>query len=150
MENETLLRTAEAAGVQVRFIRKDGLGDALRGFVGGRTVCAGETVNPAGLGPALPAAEAEVGIARARLWVEETATALVTGPDAASLLPPVSVLIVDTSAVVPKYEGLVDYLKEHPDEWLAAVTGPSRTADIEKVLVIPAHGPRELHLLIVE
>lgn len=30
------------------------------------------------------------------------------------------------------------------------VTGPSRTADIEKVLVIPAHGPRRLVVLITE
>lgn len=101
-------------------------------------------------GEAAAPADAEVGIARARLWVEETATALVTGPDAATLLPPVSVLVIEAASVVPRYEALVDYLKEHPEEWLAAVTGPSRTADIEKVLVIPAHGPRELHLMVVE
>jgi hypothetical protein len=29
------------------------------------------------------------------------------------------------------------------------VTGPSRTADIEKVIVIPAHGPRELVVVLV-
>jgi L-lactate dehydrogenase complex protein LldG len=29
------------------------------------------------------------------------------------------------------------------------VTGPSRTADIEKELVIPAHGPRELVVVLL-
>ena len=34
--------------------------------------------------------------------------------------------------------------------FLAYITGPSRTADIERVLTIGCHGPRELHLMIVE
>jgi len=34
--------------------------------------------------------------------------------------------------------------------FVAYITGPSRTADIERVLTIGCHGPRELHILIVE
>lgn len=34
--------------------------------------------------------------------------------------------------------------------FVAYVTGPSRTADIERVLTIGCHGPRELHILVVE
>jgi L-lactate dehydrogenase complex protein LldG len=30
------------------------------------------------------------------------------------------------------------------------ITGPSRTADIEKTLVMGAHGPRELFVFLVE
>ena len=33
--------------------------------------------------------------------------------------------------------------------FIAYVTGPSRTADIERVLTIGCHGPRELHILLV-
>ena len=33
--------------------------------------------------------------------------------------------------------------------FVAYITGPSRTADIERVLTIGCHGPRELHVLIV-
>ncbi len=34
--------------------------------------------------------------------------------------------------------------------FVAYITGPSRTADIERVLTIGCHGPRELHILLVD
>jgi len=33
---------------------------------------------------------------------------------------------------------------------ISLVTGPSRTADIEKTLVLGAHGPRELYLFLLD
>ena len=35
-------------------------------------------------------------------------------------------------------------------KFVAYITGPSRTADIERVLTIGCHGPRELHILVVD
>lgn len=35
-------------------------------------------------------------------------------------------------------------------KFIAYITGPSRTADIERVLTIGCHGPRELHILVVD
>ncbi len=46
-------------------------------------------------------------------------------------------------AVQTKYSGKLPSL-------LSVITGPSRTADIEKTLVMGAHGPRELFLILVE
>ncbi len=34
--------------------------------------------------------------------------------------------------------------------FIAYISGPSRTADVERVLTIGCHGPRELHILLVE
>jgi L-lactate dehydrogenase complex protein LldG len=46
-------------------------------------------------------------------------------------------------AVQTKYSGKIPSL-------LSVITGPSRTADIEKTLVMGAHGPKELFLILVE
>jgi L-lactate dehydrogenase complex protein LldG len=46
-------------------------------------------------------------------------------------------------AVQTKYSGKLPSM-------LSVITGPSRTADIEKTLVMGAHGPRELFLILIE
>jgi L-lactate dehydrogenase complex protein LldG len=34
--------------------------------------------------------------------------------------------------------------------YMSIITGPSRTGDIEQTIVIGAHGPRQVHMLIVD
>jgi L-lactate dehydrogenase complex protein LldG len=46
-------------------------------------------------------------------------------------------------AVQKKYSGKLPSM-------LSVIAGPSRTADIEKTLVMGAHGPRELFVILVE
>lgn len=46
-------------------------------------------------------------------------------------------------AIQEKYSGKLPSM-------VSVITGPSRTADIEKTLVMGAHGPRELYLILVE
>jgi L-lactate dehydrogenase complex protein LldG len=62
-------------------------------------------------------------------------------------------------AVIPKsrirataedlYAEIKDFHSRKPN-YLAFVTGASRTADIERVLALGVHGPLELHILILE
>lgn len=150
MEKERLIAQAEKAGVRVHWTAAASVKRDLDAFLERRTVCAspdlGIALEKANTAPA----DAEVGIAAALGWAQETATALVDGLDRASLIPPVSVLVVKAADVVMKFDALIDAVKADPNRRFVFVTGPSRTADIEKVLVIPAHGPKELHLFIVE
>ena len=67
----------------------------------------------------------------------------------------------ETHVVIAYVDQLVDDLKDAFDavqkkysgklpSMLSVITGPSRTADIEKTLVMGAHGPRQLFVILVE
>lgn len=62
------------------------------------------------------------------------------------LVDPKTILEDNLSAVKP----MTEMHKGSEPRFVAYITGPSRTADIERVLTIGCHGPRELHILIVE
>ncbi len=47
-------------------------------------------------------------------------------------------------------EVLDTILKSESPSYTAFITGPSRTADIERVLAIGVHGPIELHVLLMD
>ena len=54
--------------------------------------------------------------------------------------------------VVDLAEGIQVWQRQYGSNWPSNVyfiTGPSRTADIEKVLVLGAHGPKRLVTLLV-
>lgn len=72
----------------------------------------------------------------------------------AASLAPVHAVIMKESTLVPDIYALRDTISRHlagpAAARLSITTGPSRTADIERVLTIGVHGPKELHLLVIE
>jgi L-lactate dehydrogenase complex protein LldG len=104
---------------------------------------------------------APVGITGADWALAETGSLVVTsqteGSQLASLAPPVHVALYRRSQLVESLDDVLERLPLGRDPADAAagrsvvfVTGVSRTADIEQILIRGVHGPRELHAILVE
>lgn len=76
------------------------------------------------------------------------------GSRAVSLLPPAHLVLATLDQLVPDIPEAIDRIVAADDfptmpAAYTFVTGASRTSDIEKVLVVPAHGPREVFVLLL-
>ncbi len=71
----------------------------------------------------------------------------------ATTLPEIHFVLVDPRKILPDNLAAIEPLKTlhtgTAPRFVAYISGPSRTADIERVLTIGCHGPRELHILLV-
>jgi L-lactate dehydrogenase complex protein LldG len=82
---------------------------------------------------------------------------LVSGPDnptTLNFLPDAHIVVLDAKDVAGDYETLWRRLREKFGDGLMPravnlITGPSRSADIEQTLILGAHGPRRLHVMVV-
>jgi L-lactate dehydrogenase complex protein LldG len=90
--------------------------------------------------------------------VAETGTLMLPSaperPATLNLLVDTAIVVLRASRVVGAYEEAWDLLRaERPDGMprnVMLVTGPSRSADIESTLELGAHGPRRLHVVLVD
>lgn len=69
-----------------------------------------------------------------------------------SLLPPAHIAIFPQSLILANLDELLSILPRPADQTssMVLITGPSRTADIEQILVRGVHGPGEIYAVIVE
>jgi L-lactate dehydrogenase complex protein LldG len=108
-------------------------------------------------GPAQPADEVSLSCAFA--GVAETGTLiLISGPDnptTLNFLPETHIVVLPKRAVTGSYEDVWDSLRARFGEaemprTVNMITGPSRTGDIEQRIELGAHGPRRLHIILVD
>ena len=105
-------------------------------------------------------AESGMGITGADYAIAETGSVVVLPRRGlsrlVSVVPPVHVAIVRPSDVVGTLDDLfalrrLEYVRNGGDmgSYLNFITGPSRTADIEQTIVVGVHGPREVHMVLL-
>jgi len=104
------------------------------------------------------AADAAVGVTSACFAIADTGSLVLesTPEDVrlASTLPAHHFVLLDRSKIVADGLAAVEPLRrmhqQSPRNYIAYITGPSRTADIERVLTIGVHGPKRLTILLLD
>ncbi|MEN9759143.1 MAG: hypothetical protein RLZZ281_549, partial [Pseudomonadota bacterium] len=98
-----------------------------------------------------------VGVTGCFAAIAETGTlALLSGPDtpaSMALLPETHIAVVPCLRIVRHMEDVFALLRHErgePPRALNFISGPSRTGDIEQTIVLGAHGPYRVHLILVE
>jgi len=99
---------------------------------------------------------ADFGITSADFALADTGTfVMLSSPKEArliSLLPPVHIGVIPANSLLPNLDELFSRVPKPADQTssMVLITGPSRTADIEQILVRGVHGPGEIYAVIVE
>jgi len=90
--------------------------------------------------------------------VAETGTLVLTSgadnPTTLNFLPDVHIVVVGASDIASDFETVMARLRSRfgagvMPRAVNMITGPSRSADIEQTLILGAHGPRKLHVIVV-
>ena len=101
----------------------------------------------------------QVSVTGAFAGIAETGTLMLlsgaAGPTTLNFLPDNHVVVLKASDIVGPYEAAWNRLRARDGKGAMPrtvnfITGPSRTADIEQTIQLGAHGPRRLHILLIE
>lgn len=101
-----------------------------------------------------------VGLTAADYAIAETGTIVLSSDEQnallVSLLPPVHIALVRSSQIAASLDEVISKVgkerigRVEPSRSVTLITGPSRTSDVELVLSIGVHGPKELHVIILD
>lgn len=99
-----------------------------------------------------------VGVSHADAGVAESGTLILTSgqdnPTTVNFLPESHIVAIAAGDIAGDYETTWDRLRERYGKGVLPrtvnmITGPSRSADIEQTILLGAHGPQRLHIVIV-
>ena len=98
----------------------------------------------------------QIGITGCEFLIARTGSVLISSDNDSgrqmNVFPPIHIVLAHISQLVNYPKDAVSAIQEKYGEQLPSmisfITGPSRTADIEKTLVLGAHGPKEFIVLL--
>jgi L-lactate dehydrogenase complex protein LldG len=100
------------------------------------------------------AKEARIGITQMTYGLANTGSLVADQTDIsqrfASSLSWINVALVPTGSMLPDLPALMARLHPKDAAYISFITGPSRTADIERVLTIGVHGPQRLVIVAID
>ena len=101
--------------------------------------------------------ECDLGFTGAQFGVAETGTLVLLSSEerhrVASLVPPVHVALLEARDILPALGDALEAARRAQGglpHVVTLITGPSRTGDIELTIVVGVHGPKELHVIVVD
>ena len=100
----------------------------------------------------------DTGITKAEALITDSVTCVVNSNSEevriGSMVAELSIMLVKKSTLLDRLEDaaplMLDLLNRGGASYTAMITGPSRTADIERVGALGVHGPLELHIVLLE
>ena len=100
------------------------------------------------------ASEIEASVTSAFCGIAETGSLVIRSESEdlrlATMLPDIHFCVISARSIIERANDLTYQLKDWfgNDNYTSFITGPSRTADIERILTLGAHGPVQLHIII--
>lgn len=151
----------EALEFLLSLLKREGIADAAGSYAvwaeGALAAATGKSFSTPGLCFEVTrerAAQAKIGISEVQWALADTGTLVQdqTAPEQrlVSSLTDIHVAILATGSVLPDKIALLTRIDPRRSRYLAFITGPSRTADIERVLTIGVHGPRRVVILCID
>ncbi len=100
-------------------------------------------------------AQYEAGLTVADFLIARTGSVMLDAASAGgrrlSVLPPLHIVLATAAQVVASLDEAFARIKNlAPASYMTIISGPSRTSDIEKILVLGAHGPKRLAVIVME
>ena len=154
----------EALDFVLQFIRKEGIQDAPQTcavWADGPFLNGFDREQLSQMTPGLrfdvgrdKAAAARIGISEVGFAVTDTGSLVADQTDVSqrlvSTLPTIHIALIGTDRILPDKAALFTRINPATSRYIAFITGPSRTADIERVLTIGVHGPKRLVIVFVD